>query len=175
MCPYQQTERQVMEETVAVPEITIDDFSYGDKTLGEWANELTVIIPSLPTQTEIIQNKIIDVNNKYQLAYNCYNELKVVCSAKKSTFTTAKNNVMATLSAEYRTSGVKSPAKDILESLATSNDAVKDLYEDLKIYELIMDFFEDHKIKLEKASQICTSIMYSVKGSDKVHHNGSFA
>lgn len=162
-----------MEQEQTISDISLDDFTYGDKVLTEWADELTVSMPRLPAQSQEVANCLTSMNNKYQLAYNCFNELKVVCSAKQSVLTSTKNEIMSKKAAEYKAEGVRVPGRDILESLALATSDCKALFEDVQMYELIMGFFEDHKTKLEKCMNLCVAVLYSVKGSDKMHDTGA--
>jgi hypothetical protein len=162
-----------METTEEITEVGLNDFTYGDRELGAWETEFTVIIPRQPCHMQEIQNCITDLNNKYQLAYNCVAELQVVCSSKNRTLFAVKNQVIAAKSAEYRASGAKPPAKDILESIALATPECRALAEDASMCELIFEFFNSHKTKLEKSMQLCISLLYSVKGNDKMHDTGA--
>lgn len=162
-----------METSEEIVEVGLNDFTYGDRELGAWEADFTVILPRQPCHAQEIQNCITDTHNKYQLAYNCFSELQVVCSSKSRALFAVKNQVIAAKSAEYRASNAKPPAKDILESIALATPQCKLLAEDANMCELILEFFENHKIKLEKSMQLCIALLYSVKGNDKMHDTGA--
>lgn len=163
-----------MEEvTEEISDLDLNDFTYGDKTLAEWQDDFTVSLPRMPAQAQEVSSAIQVLNDKYQLAYNCYAEFKVLCSSKNNQLYATKNAVIARKLAEYKTSGAKPPGKDVLESLALASVECKALLEDVQMYELIMEFFECHKVKLEKAMQLFTAVSYSTRSADKMHDTGA--
>lgn len=162
-----------MDSTEEIPDITLNDFTYGDKPLGEWEEKFTIILPRQPAQSQEVSKCLADVHNAYQLAYNCFSELEVVCKVKNNILNTTKNVAIAAKISEYKGEGARLPGRDILESLALSTDRCKVLLEDVQMYELIMEFFENHKNKLEKCMQLCIAVQYAVKSNDKIHDIGA--
>jgi len=151
-------------------DISLDDITYQEKTLTDWADDLTVQMPSFPMNHQTIANVVIQLSNKYQIAYNAYNELYVMYSSLNKRLTDRKNAVIATKIEEYKEKGVagRMPGKEALEAIALNESSTKQLNDSLKMCEIVKDFFEHNKNKLEKSQQLVLNISYAVNQSDRV-------
>ena len=155
-------------------DIYLEDIVFDDKNLIEWEEDLTIILPSLPCTSFQITSALINLNNKYQIAYNNYNKLLVLASKAEKKFDNEKNKLISIKLKDYASKGVaKSPTLDKLETIVLNdNTTLQDLYELSEMYSIIRDFFKNNKIKLENIMEIVRSISYSVNASDKNLVNG---
>lgn len=154
----------------------LSEVIFRTRNLHEWAEFLTVMLPPVPADSLQIQQALTDTNNKYQIAFNCYNDVMVMASGEERKFEAAKSSAMAAKRNELLAANCKVPGKEVLESLAIdSSDRVKVLRHSFKTLELIMNFFENNKIKLEKSMQLVQAISYLVNSSDKMNHRGAIS
>lgn len=154
-----------------VEELTLDDISFRDKTLAEWEDELTVAIPALPTTSLAIQNTVGHLNNQYQVAYNCYNELMVLYTSASRSYKSMLDVAIKAKIEGFTAEGVKKyPGRDTLEAMCLEDSEHVKLAGDNKVMlGLIRDFFENNKQKLEKSMQLVLNISFSVGQADKMH------
>lgn len=149
----------------------LDDVQYRGSSLADWVDELTVTLPPIPASSIQVQKAITDLNNKYQVAYNCYTEVQVMYSKARNIFENARDAAISIKRQSLIDLGVKVPPKDILENIAidASIDARRKR-EQLAAMELIQNFFENMKVKLEKCMQLVLGMNYAVNASDKMNH-----
>jgi hypothetical protein len=163
-------------EEIVLEEVDIDDIAYNEKTLSEWQDELTVKIPALPCEARLMQQSIIDIANKYQIAYNAFGILYIVCDKAENMFKAEKYKLVGEYLAECKTRNVKPPSKESVEAIVINKDSnkrVRALLDRYQGYEMIKEFFEQHKTKLEKTMTVVREILYSVNGSNRVEHKGN--
>ena len=145
--------------------------AYRGKTLLDWADELKVMLPPVPATNQQIQQAITDLNNKYQISYNCYIEVMAMYSRAKSQYEAARDAAISAKRRELLDGNIKIPAKEILENIAVdSSPAARAKRDQMTGIELIQDFFEHKKIMLEKAMQLVLGLNYAVNASDKMNH-----
>lgn len=144
-----------------------NDITYSDITLRDWEENLTVKI-SLPCNLSEINLVTSDLLTKYQKAYNIYSNMKSRTKQQEYKLNIVKTDVINELMEKHKgVSGGGRITKDQYERTALADDRCKDLYDKLIIYDLITEFFEHHKTKLEKSIQLVVSLQYSIRGSDK--------
>lgn len=153
-------------------DLTLDDITFRDKTLSEWEKELTVKVPALPTTSLAIQNTVAHLNNQYQVAYNCYNELMVLYTSASRTYKSLLDVAIKAKLEQYKADGVKrAPGKEVLEALCLEDDDGIKLAQDNKtMLGLIRDYFDNNKCKLEKSMQLVLNISFGVGQSDRMHY-----
>lgn len=142
------------------------------KSLSAWQEEFTINVSPGNTGAEM-QNVIATLNNKYHLAYNCYNELLIVYSNLEKKFNVKKGIVIKALIDQWKEGGAsgRTPAKEVLSEMAISNNTeLKALNSQLLMVELIKTFFENNKMKLEKTMQLVINLSFMVSSSEKIHH-----
>lgn len=148
-------------------------FKYGGKTLRAWVDFFTIDIPKLPSSSLEMSNSIVDLNNKYQVAYNNLSIINVQLSSAEKKYRDAKDKLISSLINEYKEKGVnRMPARETLEITILNNDKNSHLIKLLKkyeIYQMVRDFFECHKNKLEKVMKLFSDISYSVNASDRMN------
>lgn len=148
-------------------------FKYGDKTLKAWIDFFTIDIPKLPTTSAEVCNTIVDLNNRYQVAYNNLSILSAQCSSSERKYRMARDSLISSLLDAYKEKGInKVPAKETLETIVLNdkkNINLVKLYERYEIYLFVKSFFEDHKNKLEKVMKLFSDISYTVNASDKMN------
>ena len=153
-------------------DVSLSNILFKGKPLSSWQNEFTINVSPGNTGIEM-QNTIATLNNKYHLAYNCYNELLIVYSNLEKKFNTKKGIVIKALIDQWKADGAsgRTPAKEVLSEMAVSNnDELKTLNSQLLMVDLIKSFFENNKIKLEKTMQLIVNLSFMVNSSEKIHH-----
>lgn len=153
-------------------DISLSNILFKGKPLSSWQSEFTINVSPGNTGIEM-QNTIATLNNKYHLAYNCYNELLIVYSNLEKKFNTKKGIVIKALIDQWKADGAsgRTPAKEVLSEMAVSNnDELKTLNSQLLMVDLIKSFFENNKIKLEKTMQLIINLSFMVSSSEKIHH-----
>lgn len=153
------------------PDLSV--ISYHDKNLEQWTEFLTIKIPNLPASSLAINQTIASLNDRYQDAYNCYNELMVMCSSLKRKFDVLLNQAKQDVINDLTKKGVKRAAVATVESLALNKKKVKQQNEILKQHEVVKTFFENHKNKLEKVMHLVSGLQYSTNQSDKMYNRTS--
>lgn len=148
---------------------TLDDISYSGMSLNDWLEELTITIPPLPCSSQTITQLIIDLNNKYQTAYNCLSKLTVLTNSAERRFKTERDKAVSKKLEEYTSKNItRTPAADKLELIVVNSDKkLKDLYELYQLYSTISEFFANHKNKLEKTFTLIEKVSYHISASDK--------
>lgn len=147
------------------------EVGYMGKSLLEWAEELKVMLPPVPATSLQIQQAITDLNNKYQISYNCYIEVMAMYSKARSQYEAARDSAISAKRRELLDNNVKIPAKEILENIAVdSSPAARAKRDQMTGIELIQNFFEHKKIMLEKSMQLVLGMNYAVNASDKMNH-----
>lgn len=156
-------------------DVDISTIGYGEKDLTQWIETFTVLSPKMPSTALQIQQSIADLNNKYQLAYNCYSELEAICAINKAEYDTELNKYVDSKMAELREHGInKMPAKDTIISMASNSEEVKVKKSEFDVVCLLRDFFLCHKTKLEKSMQLFVNMSYSITSSDKIYEKGIY-
>jgi hypothetical protein len=152
-------------------EFGLEDVTYKNKTLAEWQDRFTIIIPELPSTNNEVQKFLAKINNAYHAAYNQYNDLMVTCSKNEKDVNAMQLANVSAIYAEYREQGIaKFPAKEMMLELAlVRDDTIKNLNSEKLLYELIKEFFDNHRIKLEKTMHIAGNLTYLVNGADRTH------
>ena len=147
----------------------LEDLSYEDRSLNLWIEELTITIPPLPCSSQTITQLIIDLNNKYQTAYNCLSKLTVLSNAAEKKFKAERDKAVSKKLEEYTSKNItRTPAAEKLELIVVNSDKkLKNLYELYQLYSSISDFFASHKNKLEKTFSLIEKISYHISASDK--------
>lgn len=160
-----------MAEEVVEDELTLDDISFRDKSLAEWEEELTVKMPALPTTSLAIQNTVVRLNNQYQIAYNCYNELMVLYTSTSKVYKRLLDIAIKEKVIAFTAEGVKKfPSRDNLETICSEeSNSVRLAYDNKVMYGLIRDFFENNKSKLEKSMALVLNVSWSTGQSDKMN------
>lgn len=148
---------------------TLDDISYSGMSLNDWLEELTITIPPLPCSSQTITQLIIDLNNKYQTAYNCLSKLTVLTNSAERRFKAERDKAVSKKLEEYTSKNItRTPAADKLELIVVNSDKkLKDLYELYQLYSTISEFFANHKNKLEKTFTLIEKVSYHISASDK--------
>ena len=169
-------EDEIEEEAETV--VDISDITYDDKDLYDWEDELTVKLPSLPTNSQTITQCLVDLANKYQIAYNAYNKLLVFAGRAENDYKSEKYRLCTKYIEACKTAkATKIPAMTTVEALVINNPKNKRLsalLTNYQIYEIIRDFFCNNKTKLEKTMLLAEKISYSVNASDRMHQNAQF-
>lgn len=153
-------------------DVTLSNILFKGKPLSSWQDDFTLNLPSAGVTGLEMQAIISSLNNKYHLAYNCYNELLVVYSNLEKKFNVKKGLAIKTLLDGWKESGASGrvPAKEVLAEMAvSSNDEVKTLNSQLTMVELIKTFFENNKIKLEKSMQLVINLSFIINSNEKLH------
>lgn len=165
-CDSEKQEEFINDENL----IRINSIVFKGKNLDTWEQELTIIIPPLPISTLQINKIVANLNNKYQVAYNLFSELQVLYSSLNRKFNSAKAEVIDAKVSELKEAGGRMPSKEILETISLNNDNVKAIDDELCKIILIRDFFEYHKIKLEKIMQLVLNISFSASQNDRLYN-----
>lgn len=148
----------------------LNNISFQGKTLTRWQDDLTVLMPRIPTTLTEITNTVARLNDQYQAAYNAFNELVVICSQIKGEYEQIKRRAIEDKRRELQENNVRVPGKDILENISiASSDEAERLKSELDLCEITRDFFENNKIKLEKCMNLATNISATTRESDKMH------
>lgn len=167
------SEKELTTETESL-DIELIDFSeikFRNRDLLEWEEYLTVSMPSLPALTIEIDRALVALHNKYQTAYNCYNELVILYGRFKSDFQNFMDKKCSTIISEIRSksSAARIPAKETLEGMARSRFSdLRKTENALLNIEFTKAFFENNKNKLEKAMHVASRISFSANQSDKM-------
>jgi hypothetical protein len=162
-----------MSETIDLEfEFSIDDIMFKGKTLTDWESEFTISIPGVHLTSQEMQKHIITLNNKYHLAYNCYNELLISHGKIEQDYNIKKGIAIKVLVDSMRADGAgRLPAKDVLgEMVLSSNAQLKEAHQQLILMDIIKTFFENNKTKLEKTMQLIINLSYMISASDKMHY-----
>ena len=178
-----EVEAEIVVDEIVIEEETdntvdISDITFDGKDLYDWEEELTVKLPSLPCNGQTITQCLIDLSNKYQIAYNAYNKLLVLASRAENQYKAEKYRLCAKYIEDCKAAKVaKSPAMATVEALVINNPKNKKLgglLDNHQIYEIIRDFFCNNKTKLEKTMVLAKDISFSVNASDKMHQNAQY-
>ena len=155
-------------------ELTLDDLNFRDRTLAEWQEDFTIELPKIPSTSIEVQKALVEWNTAYQRAYNCYNELIVMANNTENDLNKAKGIAVAKKVKEYKADNVgRLPARElIVELVLTENEDLAKLQYTMNLLEIIKEFFENNKIKLEKAMPLITNLSYMTHASDKVSNHG---
>lgn len=143
---------------------------FRERTLSEWENYLTVTVPSMPAHSVEISNVLADISNRYQICYNCFNEIMTMVKELDSELRVATAKGIQNESSKLKSAGSnRLPSREILESLAIKNDKeLSDLHERRVVYESVQDFFENNKNKLAVVLRAVSDILYSCTQSDRI-------
>jgi hypothetical protein len=156
--------------------ISLSDIDFAGKTLEEYEDMFTVTIPSLPCSSIEMGGAIVKLNNAYQVAYNCYNKLLVMCSRAESQYKGEKYRLCDEYISNAKAQGVtkgKLPAIGTIEAIVTNNTKnkkLRNLMATFKKYSAVKEWFQEHKTKLEKSMMVGKELIYLVTSSDRVHN-----
>lgn len=164
------------QESIELEDIDISHIEYEDKSLFKWEEELTVKIPNIPCSLQEIQQSIVRLANQYQIAYNAFSIVMVLCSKAENEYKAEKYRLCNEYSDVLARRGASKIGKDALEIAVLNNQKnirLKKLMERYKAYDGIKDFFESHKTKLEKTMLVCKDICYAVNNSSRMEMKGN--
>src|ERR1035437_2519717 len=105
ICEAELPDEEVEEEEI--PELTLGDIPYAGKTLGEWTEDFTIMIPALPCTATEIFNCMVMLNNNYQICYNLYTKLVVLSSISESQYKSEKYKLVNAYNLKLKESGTK--------------------------------------------------------------------
>lgn len=163
------------QEVIELEDIDISHIEYEDKSLFQWEEELTVKLPNIPCSLQEVQQSIVRLANQYQIAYNAFSIIMVLCSKAENEYKAEKYRLCNEYSDALARRGAK-VSKDAIEISVINNQKnirLKKLMERYKAYNEIKYFFEGHKTKLEKTMLVCKDILYSVNGSSRIEMKGN--
>lgn len=151
-------------------DIDLEDIEFDGRNIIEWEEHLTVQLPSLPCHSQEIAQAISDIGNKYQIAYNAYNKLLVLTNKAARAYRDECDKLVSLKVKDYETKKVRAPSKDTIEaSVIGSSTKLARLKERFDVYDIIKQFFENSKNKLEKCMIAAKDISYSVNSSDRIY------
>lgn len=169
----QQKETEVTEEVI-VETIDYTQISYAGKSLDEWDDELTVTMPAIPCSSIDIDRTCATLNNKYQIAYNTYNNLFVSYKELQARTRGLLIVKVEEIDAGYKEQGVRSPGRDRMEDMARNRFKIIRQHEEKLIQVAILkEYFENHKNKLKDLMLLTNSLSYSVNQSDRMYDKAS--
>lgn len=149
--------------------LDLNSISFRGVSLKDWEDSLTIKMPSMPTTSYEMQKVVASLNNNYQISYNCYNELMVLHKELEIRVYRQQIKAVGRLIADYKSKGVRAPAKDVVESLVLEKDEdLAALKEESLMYSIIKDFFENNKTKLALSLKSASDLLYSCGQSDKM-------
>jgi hypothetical protein len=156
--------------------LDLSSFKYGGLTLNAWIKFLSIDLPALPANSLDIGKTIVELNSKYQIAYNNLSLLEAQCSSAQRKYVSMRDKLIETYISSLSSKGVnKYPAKETLEALVLSNkdnNNLRSLHNKYEIYCIVKDFFENHKNKLEKVMKLASDLSYLINASDKMNFKG---
>lgn len=156
--------------------LSAGDIEYAGKSLDQYEEEFTVKIPALPCTSIEMGNAISKLNNSYQIAYNCFNRLFVVCSKAEALYKAEKYSLCTKYISDLKAAGVakgKIPALATVEALVinnTKNKKLLRLLDTYKKYSWVKDWFEHHRNKLQTAMTIGSKLLYQTASSDRMNN-----
>jgi len=167
-----QEEKPVEETPIQTMDYSMID--YAGKTLFEWQQELSVTMPSMPCSSVEIDKTCAILNNKYQIAYNLYNNLFI--SYKDLESKTRRVMIAKTeeLCETYTTNKVRIPGRERLEDIARNKYKAIQRHEDKLVQiSILKTYFENHKNKLKDLMLLTNSLSYSINQSDRMYDKSS--
>jgi hypothetical protein len=158
-------------ESTSIDDFSLDDITFKGKMLSDWIDCFSIDIPNGHITNFEAQKLIADLNNKYHLAYNCFNEILISLSSLEQRFNLQKSVAVKELITALREDGAgRIPAKDVLSEMAiSSSEDLKLLHTNVMLFDVIKSFFEHNKIKLEKSMQLVINLSYLISSSDRMH------
>jgi hypothetical protein len=125
-------------------------------------------MPSMPCSSIDIDTTCATLNNKYQIAYNAFNNLLVAYKELQSRCRNLLNKRVDDLLLGYPDK-IKPPGRERLEAMARNK------YKDLQRHEdrfvqisILKEYFEHHKNKLKDLMLLTNSLSYSANQSDRM-------
>ena len=104
-----------------ITESFIADFVFYDKTLYEWAEFLSIPIPSTKNLDIVsFRNLLVDLAKNIQVASNYYSVAASMVDAIGGGNSMKKSDIMNMLVANYAAKGAKRPAATVIERMADS-------------------------------------------------------
>lgn len=102
-------------------EAFMNDFIFYDKTLVQWAKELSLQIPrNKDFSLEKYRELLLDLTAKLQVASNYYSLASAMADAIAGGSSIKKSDVVQALVASYQRRGAKRPAASVIERMAES-------------------------------------------------------
>lgn len=165
-----------IEKDIELDDVLIDDIIYDDKSLLEWNESFTIRIPNLPCTSLEINQCLSTISSAYQDAYNAYINLQVMANKAENEFKSEKYRLVNLYMDSLRAAKIsKLPSKENAEIYVCNNDNNKKLklmLDRFQAYEVIKDYFYDHKQKLERLIDIAKNISFSCNASEKAYNGG---
>ena len=135
-------------------------------------------MPKLPATTMEIDQTCATLNNRYQDAYNCYNELIVIYYDMKSKLKRLLDSKCNEISDSLKktNSKIRMPSRENLEGIAKAKyGSVRVHEEELIKIDLLKTYFQSHKDKLEKMMLLTNNLSYSANQSNRMFEKSSKA
>jgi hypothetical protein len=144
--------------------------TFRDRSLAEWEEFLTVRMPVMPATSTQLSTVLAGINDKYQIAYNCHNDLSVMAKGVEIKFKKKLNIALETVRASLKQQGVnRVPAMDTLEVMALKgNQELIDLKDKLEIYEVIKEWFDKNRNKLGTIIKSTSDLLFAANHSDRM-------
>lgn len=166
----EELEGYVGEEQEEEVPFDINTVTFRDKTLSDWEDMLTVRMPKMPATSNELSSVLATCNDKFQIAYNCYNDLIVSTKGVEITYNKALDAAVGAVIANLKAEGVnRMPSLETLQKAALSNnEELLDLKDRLEIYEVIKDWFERNTKKLGTVIKSVSDLLYHANHSDRM-------
>jgi hypothetical protein len=103
----------------AATKVFMSSFTFYEKTLAEWLNEMAVVIPDEIGPTDL-RNLYIDVARKHQRAANYYTVASAIHGGLSFGGEIKKSDLVSAIVSSYTATQRKRPAATILERMADS-------------------------------------------------------
>lgn len=163
-------EKEIEETKDEVEPSSLYIVSFRDKSLAEWEVELSLTIPRIPAPPVELSKALASANNKFQIAYNCYNDLLVETKMADITFKKRANIEVGKIVTDLKSKDVKRfPSKENLYEMAIRDSSeLEALSERLIIFEAAKDFFDENKKKLAVMIKSISDMLFSANQSDKM-------
>lgn len=148
----------------------INTVTFREKSLSDWENLLTVRMPKMPATSSELSTVLASLNDKFQIAYNCFNDLSVMTKGVEITFNRSLNAAVGAVMADLKDKGVgRMPAMETLQKAALcDNDTLLELKDRLEIYEVIKTWFEQNTKKLGSVIKSTSDLLFHANHSDRM-------
>jgi len=158
-------------EEIEIREVTLDDISFRDKTLTQWEDHFTVKMPPLPCSSEIMNQTIATLNNRFQDAFNCFIEFHIMNNDLARRLKDQSDKKISEKITELLSKGVKKPpARETVATMVSGDKTIRAYSLEIQKISTIKDFFEFHKDKLGRMMQLANSLSVNVGASDRMFH-----
>ena len=99
----------------------VQEFTFYEKTLYEWATELIIDIPRAKDLDEVgFRDLLVKLAKNIQIASNYHSVSSSMCDAVAGGNSIKKSDVIAAIVANYAKQGAKRPAASVIEKMADS-------------------------------------------------------